>query len=259
VIFFGLLLKSNFNKKRREKMKRSIIAVFIVLMIGLGVSQTAHADRRGYVWTYEYMTMLKGMFELEYYLTEQQPNIDKSKPNTWKHYVELEYGITSHWDISVYQVFKQANTENNSSFEYDGFKLRTRYRIAEKDQLPLDTLLYFEYIRNDDFKKPNVLEGKVILAKDVGKLNIAYNQILKQELESNGKTEHEYAAGVNYALTPQFKIGVETKGNYTDEKYYIGPTMSWGQGKFWAALGAAAGLSEKSDDLQMRLIVGILF
>ncbi len=233
--------------------------VLLVGLVSILFTSPAHADKRSYVWTYEYMTMPKGMFELEYYLTQQQPNIDKLKPNTWKHYVELEYGITSHWDISVYQVFKQVNTESKSSFKYDGFKLRTRYRIAEKDQLPLDTLLYFEYIRNANFKKPNVLEGKVILAKDIGRSNIAYNQIIEQELKSNGKTEYGYAAGINYAFMPQFKIGIETKGNYSDGKYYAGPTVSWGKGKFWAALGAAAGLNEKSDDLQMRLIVGMLF
>lgn len=238
----------------------NMIKILLVGLVSILFTSPAYADRRSYVWTYEYMTMPKGMFEIEYYLTEQQPNIDKEKPNTWKHYVELEYGITNHWDISVYQVFKQVNTESkSSSFGYDGFKLRTRYRIAEKDQLPLDTLFYLEYIRDDEFEKPNVWEGKVILAKDIGRFNIAYNQILKQEFASNGKTEHEYAAGINYAFMPQFKIGIETKGNYTDGKYYVGPTVSWGKGKLWTALGVAAGLNEKSDDLQTRLIVGMLF
>ena len=239
-------------------MKKVIKIVFLGFLL-LGVAQNSYADKRSYVWTYEYITMPKGKFELEYYLTEEQPNINKATPNTWKHYVELEYGITSRWDISVYQVFKQANTKDKSTFEYDGFKIRTRYRIAEKNQLPLDTLLYFEYIRKADFKKPNILEGKVIFAKDIEGVNIAYNQILKQKIASGRKTEHEYAAGINYALMPQFKIGVETKGNYTDGKYYIGPTVSCGRGKFWVALGALAGLNEKSDDFQARLIAGILF
>ena len=233
--------------------------ILLIGLVSILFTSPAHADKRSYVWTYEYMTMPKGMFELEYYLTLQQPDIDKSRPNTWKHYIELEYGITSHWDVALYQRFKQSNTESKSSFEYDGFKLRTRYRIAEKNRLPLDTLFYLEYIRDDDFKNPNILEGKIVFAKDIERFNIAYNQILKQELKSDGKTEHEYAAGINYALVPQFKIGIETKGNYTDEKYYVGPTASWGKGKFWTALGAAIGLNERSDDLQMRLIMGILF
>ena len=197
---------------------KKIALMLSLVCIGLGLSGNSYADWRSYVWTYEYMTMLKGKLELEYYLTEKQPNINKSRPNTWKHYLELEYGITNHWDIALYQVFQQSNTTSDSSFEYEGFKVRTRYRIAEKGSLPLDTLLYLEYIRNDDFDKPHVLEGKLVLAKDIGKVNIAYNQVVKQELESAGKTEHEYAAGISYSIAPRFKIGVESKGNYTENK-----------------------------------------
>ncbi len=240
-------------------MKKLAVSFFVLLVINLGLAQDSHADKRSYVWTYEYMTMRKGTFELEYYLTEQQPRIDKGTPNTWKHWVELEYGITNNWDIAVYQQFKQSNGESKSTFEYDGFKVRTRYRIAEKDKLPIDTLLYFEYIRDDDFDKPNVLEGKLIFAKDIGKFNVAYNQILKQKLESGTRTEHEYAMGVNYDIGSNWTIGLESKGNYTEGKYYIGPTVAWSAAKFWTALGVAAGLNEESDDLQVRMIVGMYF
>jgi len=98
-------------------------------------------------------------------MTTELPDTDKSKVSTWKHWFELEYGITDHWDVSMYQQLKQSNTETSDKFEYDGFKLRTRYRNAEKNKLPIDTLLYLEYIRNDNLEKPNVLEGKVVLAK----------------------------------------------------------------------------------------------
>jgi hypothetical protein len=258
MIFFVILLKMIFNNKE-GKMKKWLAMLFIMLAVNLVGPQTLYADRRSYVWTYEYMTMPKGMFEVEYYLTQQQPNIDKARPNTWKHYIELEYGITDRWDIAMYQRLKHSNTESDSSFEYDGFKIRARYRIAEKNELPIDMLLYLEYIRDDDFKKPNVLEGKIIFAKDIANFNISYNQILKQELESGGKTKHEYAAGITYAVYPQVKIGVETKGNYSDEKYYIGPTIAWATNKFWTTLGIVAGLNNRSDDLQARLIIGIPF
>jgi len=240
-------------------MKRIVIAFSGILVICLSISQSALADRRSYVWTYEYMTMPKGMSEIEYYLTEEQPDIETAKPNTWKHYIELEYGITDHWDVAVYQRLKQSNKKDESELEYDGFKLRTRYKIAEKNKLPIDTLLYLEYIRDDDFDNPNVLEGKVILAKDLGGLNLSYNQIIKQVLEPDGETEYEYAAGLSYAVRPTFRIGIESKGNYTEGKYYVGPTVAWTPGRFWTALGVAAGLNGESDDIQTRLIVGVPF
>src|SRR3989338_6196173 len=187
-------------------MRKIVLSLAIGFIFMAYVVEYSYADRLSYVWTYEYQTMPKGHAEIEYYLTEEQKNIEKAKPNTWKHWVELEYGITDHWDISMYQQFKQSNTESSNTFEYDGFKIRTRYRILEKDKLPIDTLLYLEYIRNDNLEKPNVFEGKVILAKDLWDFNIAYNQIYKQELHSGGKTENEYAAGISYPVLTDFRV-----------------------------------------------------
>ena len=240
-------------------MKRIVLISIFSLILIIGVAANSFADRRAYVWTYEYQTMPKGMWELEYYLTTEVPDKNKSNINTWKHWLEIEYGLTDNWDISMYQQFKQSNKKTGSDFEYDGFKIRTRYRISEKDKLFIDTLLYLEYIRDDDFSKANVLEGKIVLAKDIGNVNVAYNQIIKQELESDGETEHEYASGVTYAILPYFKLGLESKGSYTKEKFYLGPTVSVATGKFWVSFGAAFGLNDRSDDIQTRMIFGIPF
>jgi len=149
--------------------------------------------------------------------------------------------------------------KSESDFEYDSFKIRTRYRIGEKNRYLLGPLIYIEYIRDDDFSAPNVIEAKLILAKDIGDFNIAYNQIIKQEAESDGLAEYEYAFGMNYKLNSRFRVGIESKGNYTENKYSLGPTLSFVMGKNWLSLGAVYGLNSRSDELQMRLIFGILF
>ena len=228
------------------------------IVLAFGPVGRSYADWRRYVWTYEYQTMREGTAEIEYYLTEEQKKADDSEQSAWKHQLELEYGITDHLDISMYQMFRQSNTDSANTFEYDGFKLRTRYQILEKNELPVDALLYLEYIRNDNLEKPNILEGKLVLAKDIAKFNIAYNQIIIQELESGGETEHEFAAGIRYGIK-SLSIAMESKGNYTAGKYYAGPTLSWDTERFWVAIGALGGLSGKSDDLQTRMIMGILF
>ena len=122
---------------------------------------------------------------------------------------------------------------------------------------PLDALLYFEYILPDDSDAPDVLEGKIILAKDFGKINVSYNQILKAGINNDGEVEHEYALGMNYEFSPSWKVGLESKGNFTEDKFYLGPTVSWSTERFWVAVGAVAGLNDRSDDYQVRLIVGI--
>lgn len=223
------------------------------------LSNDVYADAREYVWTYEYMTMPEGMLEFEYYLTVKVPDADESSVNIWNHWAELEYGITERFDIAVYQQFTQTNGVSSSDFKYDGFKIRTRYRIGEKGQYILDPLLYLEYIRDARLSKPNVLEGKLILSKDIGNINIAYNQILKQEIDSDGETENEFSAGMKYELTPMLSFGFESKGNYTKDKYYLGPTASIMTRKFWITVGVVWGINDKADDIQTRIITGIPF
>src|SRR3989338_6269846 len=105
-------------------MKKYLLGI-ICLALTFGIASTSYADRRSYVWTYEYQTMPKGMAEIEYYLTAAVPDTAESNVNTWEHQIELEYGITDHWDVSMYQMLKQSNTASCSKFEYDGFKIRT--------------------------------------------------------------------------------------------------------------------------------------
>jgi len=232
------------------------VMVFVLLLCSSG----AYADRRGYVWTYEYQTMPRGESELEYYLTTKVPDLHKYKnKNTWEHQVEYEYGLTDRWDISVYQRWLQTNTSKEDKFEYNGTKVRTRYRLGEKGIYPLDTLLYLEYIRPDGSDDSEILEGKLILAKDFGKLNIAYNQIIKIPISNGSWTENEYATGINYEFNPSWKVGIESTGNFTEDKFYLGPTISWAGEKFWIGLGALRGLNDRSDDLRARLIIGIPF
>lgn len=236
--------------------KRLIGWVLVILV--LLACEPARADRRGYVWTYEYLTMPKGEAEIEYYLTVKVPDgNDFRKKNIWEHQFEFEYGLTDRWDVSIYQRWKQTNIAGEHDFAYTGTKLRTRYRFGEKGMYPLDMLLYLEYIIPNASGASDILEGKIILAKDFGSFNIAYNQILKVDVDRDGETEHEYALGFNYEFSPALKIGLESKGNLTEDKFYLGPTVSWSSEKFWVAAGALGGLNDRSDDYQLRLIIGI--
>jgi hypothetical protein len=206
------------------------------------------------------MTIPKGESELEYYLTAKVPDSHKyDDKNSWEHQVEFEYGLTDRWDIGFYQRWQHTNTQADDKFEYTGTKLQTRYRFGEKGTYPLDTLLYLEYIRPDGSDAPEKVEGKLVLAKDIGNFNIAYNQIIEAGINNNGEIEHEYAGGLNYEFSPALKIGLESTGNLTEGKFYLGPTISWARGEFWIGLGALRGLNDRSDDLRVRLIVGIPF
>jgi hypothetical protein len=237
--------------------KKIVFLIFCFSMVLSALAQPSLADRRSYVWTYEYATMPRGMAELEYYNTLEFPDTDKSKFNTWKHWVELEYGLTDNWDISMYQTFKQTNTATTSAFAYDGYKFRTRYRFGERGLYPVDMLLYAELIEPNDLSKAGVFEGKLILAKDFRALNLSYNYIIKRDLTEAATTKNEFALGASVEFSPAFKVGLEGKGSYTSGKHYIGPTLSFAGEKAWVNLGALKGLSNGADQLQARLLLGL--
>ncbi|OGW34623.1 MAG: hypothetical protein A2010_17570 [Nitrospirae bacterium GWD2_57_9] len=234
-------------------MKLGIMAVagFVFMWLFAGA---AAADQRSYVWTYEYLTLSKDHAELEYYQTAVTKDRQSDNSSDWQQQLELEYGLTDHLDAALYQVFDQ---KENDKMKYSGYKFRLRYRIAEKDVLPLDVLLYVEHQEKVDGK--NVFEGKLILAKDIGKVNFAYNQIYKNTYASGDSADHEYAAGVSYEVTPAVRVGVESKGNYRTDKYSAGPTIAWIGGRIWANLGAVYGLNRRTDDRQVRFLLGVPF
>ena len=239
-------------------MKKYILGVLTLILI-FGVVSLSYADWRSYVWTYEYQTMPQGAWELESYFTSIVPNLKKSSVNTLRPQLELEYGITNRWDVAMYQAYKINNKASETDSKYDGFKIRTRYRFGEKGQFIIDPLIYLEYIRDPDFSKPNVIEGKLILAKDIGNLSISYNQIFERDLKNRGKTAFEYAVGLSYNVIPSLKIGVESKGSYSKRETAFGPTISWSKGKVWVGLGAVFGVNRRTNDLEGRMIAGFFF
>ncbi len=210
------------------------------------------ADQRSYVWTYEYKTMHRGKAEIEHYLTLSAPDIDKMEGATnTEHNIELEIGMTDHFDFSIYQVFKQ---DPEKKFTYEGYKLRSRYRLGEKGKFVVDPLVYVEYKGKPDFSK-HVIELKLILAKDIGKLNIALNPVLEIEREDDEwESKMEYAAGMSYKLGSLLSVGLEAKGS--KDAHYIGPTISHGTEKLWGALGSGFSIGD-AKGFKIRMILGI--
>lgn len=225
----------------------------------LAAVNSVFADYRSYVWTYEYQTLPKGKGETEFYETIKIPDTNDPAIKTFEHWLEYEYGITDHFDLAVYQMWKTNDKREELDTQYDGTKVRGRYRIGEKGKHFLDTLLYAEYIRSARHHNPHELELKIILAKDIGDFNIAYNQILSQELESDGITESEYACGASYRLNHNFRVGIESKGSYLKDKYSLGPTISFKTKRFWVTAGFAAAMHKRADDVQVRVITGVPF
>ena len=233
-------------------MRRLFYVAFVVFILAAGAD--GHAAQRIYVWTEEYGTLARGNAEFEYWLTATTADIQSRSASDWQHKIELEYGITDHLNAALYQVFEQA--ADSSSLTYVGYNIELKYRIAEANVLPVDVLLYAEHETNN--VEGGVNEGKVVLAKNIGRLNVAYNQIYER-LSKTGTGDHGYAAGTSYEIVPWLRLGVESTGSYTNGTYAIGPTLAWMGNRIWANIGAVFGLNRKTEDRNVRFLLGVPF
>jgi len=222
----------------------------------------ARADRRTMIRAYEYMTQPQGNLELEIWNDIEAPKDGGFDAASSVLRVELEYGLTDHWDISLYHVFAQQPGE---SFKFDSWRLETRYRLFEKNVLPVDIVLYFEAERPVDFTAPWEIEEKLILEKDFGRFALVGNVVGEQKPgHANQGYAWEFDVGARYEVVPQLRFGaefwtiLETVAGNTETQYFLGPSISWASSRFWLQLGAGFGLGDETSGATfVRSVLGI--
>jgi cytochrome c5 len=240
-------------------MKRTLVATASVVLLG----GQAHADLRSFTETYEYSTVPKGKTALELWHTQGRTTWDADSPQTFEQILEVEHGLTDKWDIAFYSVFEQVSGDATTAepFHFAELKLETRYRLADRGEWPLDTLLYLETAKEFGESKYDV-EGKVIVARDFGKATAAVNAIAEIQFGKNvPETELElgFAAGVTYQVHSKLRLGAETYGTYEEEEFALaaGPAISFApSASFWIAITAAFGVTDEADAFRARMIMG---
>src|SRR5580765_1095083 len=107
----------------------------------LGAAAPASADRKFYLFTYQYATLPKGAAELETWITrEDDDTVPKQIDGQLQ--IEGEFGITDRFDISLYTILEK---EGSESLDWDASKIEMKYRLGEPGKWPADVELYAEY------------------------------------------------------------------------------------------------------------------
>ena len=188
------------------------LACLIIIITSLFSSQ------RYYVWTYGNQMMEKGESELEIYSSYYDYS---NSYNKLKQYIELEVGMNDRLDAGVYLRYSQIN-DVEPYFKFDGYKLKTRYRLFKVDKFKWNPILYFESYMDPDFSITK-FEHKLILTRNFGNLNLAFNPTIEFEFEEETEIEVELYSAFSYKLNPVLRLGLEFKlSEYGD---YIGPTL----------------------------------
>jgi hypothetical protein len=248
-------------------MTRSIVTLAAAALIALPTA--SRADRRYYGETYNAVTAPKGSLDAELWSTYYEPPRETSgAPWLWRHQLELETGITDRWDVAVYGVARQIESQD---LEFEAVKLETRYALAAPGTWFVDPVLYFEAQKSFVDDKPWSIEEKLILGKDVGRLNLSLNLASEQEFEGGDtEVEWEYAFGASWELVPALRLGAEIFGNAAEEEVspgveemetqlWAGPAVSLAWGKAWLVLAAGLALNDASDAFRARAILAYQF
>lgn len=228
---------------------RMRITIAISCLLGaLLAAPEARADRRSMIRAYEYATQPEGNLEFELWNDVEAPKEGGFDAASTTHRVELEYGLTDHWDVALYHVFAQSKAEG---FHFDSWRLETRYRLLEKNALPVDVLLYFELERPADFVEAWETEEKLILEKDFGRFALVGNLVLEQKLfHADQLHSWEVDLGARYEVVPQLRLAgelwtiQETVNGVTTGSWFAGPSVSWAGSRVWLQLGAGFGIGD---------------
>jgi len=244
-----------------------IVSAVVGLILLTGDSAFAHL--RDYLVSQPYYTARKGEWEVELWNDFNMRDADDDGTYNSRHQVELEYGVTDHWQLAYYEVYKWDRTND---FERDMFKIETKYRFFESGELPVDIALYGEYKnpngRQD--RRGDEVEGKLILSKDIGSWNFVSNLIAEREISAHDFWKFEYTVGGSYPLNSRVRLGVELKESLgdtdafgirrKDHKVQLVPGICVTLHPHLRLLfGPAIGLTKAADDLQLRSIMEVEF
>ncbi len=246
-------------------MTKHLAAAAALLSAALG-PVLARADQRYYGETYNASLAPKGALDVELWTTLQQPRSGQG-PQFWVHQLELETGLTDHWDVALYNIFIY---EQGDTTRYQATKVETRYRLSDPGEWFVDPVLYLELRKEWIADKPFAVEEKLILGKDLGRLNLSANLLAEQEFIPDGggqELEVGYAAGVSWEVLPWLRAGGEAFGNWTRltaedrtlSQHYAGPAISLAVAHSWLVLAAGFGLTDDADRLHARAILAFQF
>jgi hypothetical protein len=233
-----------------------------IVVAVLAVPSAARADRKSFTHTYEYATTPEGQTEIELWHTELRDSWKASSAERFEGKIEVEYGLTDHWDIAMYTIFQQVASSDPSvasALSLDAVHLESRYKIAQRGELPVDTELYLE-LAKDFGASVYEIESKLILARDFDRVTAALNVIDEATIGHDvpgGENEIGYAFGLTYEVTPRVRIGAETWGMHgsAGTRISAGPALSFAaSSKFWLAMTAGFGIQTQPEaDLDQDL------
>ncbi len=249
----------------------------MILPLLAALSTMAHANERRFTYTYESLTMPKGVRELEPWTTFVLPR-SEGAGLTMKQRVELEVGLTDKL-LTAFYINWSADPSGSS---FDGVSSEWKLNLRSRATQAVGMALYGEVGVGP---RSTELEAKLLLDEEWGGLVVAYNLVGELEWEREEEigeaggvdVEHEQEVVVENLLAASYKVDAvhfgaelieknEWKGGVTEIKLSAGPTLGWAGQGLWATatvpvtfLELVDGVAEVEPAVDVRLIAGLDF
>lgn len=182
------------------------------------LSSRVFAGTLGYFTTYSHH-IEKGEVELMMMNDYTAPSKFKKEDGQgeyFSHMIELEYGVSSRYSTELMVEWFEDSEKNRSKFT--GYRWENRYLLLGDEQFPINIMVYGEYedlhpetrfkmetsgwidppylkTEAEEEDRERIAETRLILSKDFGSTNIAFNSIQETDL-SDGSTAFGYAFGI---------------------------------------------------------------
>ncbi len=242
------------------------LAVAAALVAAVLSPALARADQRYYGETYNASIAPTGALDVELWSGYHQTRAGQG-PGYWVHQLELETGLTDHWDVALYNIFLYAQGDTT---RYQATQIESRYKLSDPGEWFVDPVLYLEVRKEWTEDRPWGVEERLIVAKDIGRLNLSGNLVFEQEFIPNGggqEFENGYAAGASWELVPWLRAGGEAFGAWTRltaegrtlSQHYAGPAISIAVARSWLVLATGFGLTDESEKLRTQAILAFQF
>lgn len=270
LVFVGVLSFTWLAIRRQKKAmktapKKTATAAAIMMLAATGICILPADTQAKQVYS---PIVEQGELELEY-LLDYSVDSDPAKNGSARHQFELEYGVTDRWMTAIYGDFRK---RPGQTFSYQGLKWENIYQLFEQGEHWLDAGLYFEYILpRSSLNKPDIIEFKLLLEKQHGRLIHTVNLIFKKELGANAvnNTSFGYAWRSKWRWKRFLEPAIELYGSLGEvgnskslsrQSHQIGPVvMGQLRNGFSYEAGYLFGLTKASDQGLLKVVLGYEF
>lgn len=245
--------------------------VFTALACAVVPFSLAEAGSRHFTYSYETTTMPKGAMELETWGTWKNQIADEPGVDEFDIRHEFEFGVTDRLQMSLYFAdwsFVKGPHESGDA-DFENVAVETIYNLTDPNTCPFGTALYGEVAAGDGTLE---LEAKFLLQKNLGQWMFVYN--IGGELEYEDDYTEDNAElfqtfGVSYQINPSWSVGMEALHEIAvpdvdtlgDNRFFVGPNVSWRNDRFSVAVTGMWQATTLSDepDFQLRTIFAFEF